>query len=299
MEEYGKDKWHNVSILNNGTYGIYLKQGNNTYSQMLNAGNGQYAIYEYSAEWHAHRYTRFTGVNLYSTSSTAGCYILYTPDGYNGSVACSAFGVYNQNPTFIWDVNATDLMNTYITSNDTSNSSDTDGAATFSTSLTFDWHNFLTPTRSWGKAGNSSYINSLNRGYWSSGTGRIWEWGYASTSALLNISDDGDGTPPNEDFVNGGTCPSRVHGDQYINFMFSAPGVTPIVEEPYLKAAVEVLLDNIGDDDGLCETNEACIYAPNIGYYQGHGDYTTQTCIFEDGTTITGVTMYAYPTNGR
>jgi hypothetical protein len=57
--------------------------------------------------------------------------------------------------------------------------------------------------------------------------------------------------------------------------------------------------DEIGDDDGLCESNEACIYSPNFGVYQGHGDYLVGgTCTFQNGT-VTGVQMYAYPNNGR
>ena len=65
----------------------------------------------------------------------------------------------------------------------------------------------------------------------------------------------------------------------------------------YLLNALEIYGDGIGDDDGLCETDEACIYGPNIGAYQGEGSYTSTTCTFTDGT-ITGVTMYAYETNG-
>jgi len=54
----------------------------------------------------------------------------------------------------------------------------------------------------------------------------------------------------------------------------------------------------VGDDDTLCEDDEVCIYAPNLGAYQGHGDYASQTCNYLTGGQITGVTMYAYPTNG-
>ena len=65
----------------------------------------------------------------------------------------------------------------------------------------------------------------------------------------------------------------------------------------FLVNATEVFDDAIGDDDGLCESLEACIYSPNFGSYQGEGDYLSQTCIFSNGT-VSGVTMYAYPSNG-
>jgi hypothetical protein len=40
----------------------------------------------------------------------------------------------------------------------------------------------------------------------------------------------------------------------------------------YLKYARELLYDEIGNDNGLCESNEACLTSPNIGAYQGRGD---------------------------
>jgi hypothetical protein len=64
----------------------------------------------------------------------------------------------------------------------------------------------------------------------------------------------------------------------------------------YLKNAVELLLDTVGDDDGLCESGEGCLYTPNFGAYQGHG--ALGTCTFTNGT-ITGMTMYGYSSNGR
>jgi hypothetical protein len=52
-------------------------------------------------------------------------------------------------------------------------------------------------------------------------------------------------------------------------------------------------------ENGICESNEACIYAPNVGAYQGHGDYKGNgTCLFVDGT-ISNVIMYSYPKNGK
>jgi hypothetical protein len=35
--------------------------------------------------------------------------------------------------------------------------------------------------------------------------------------------------------------------------------------------AVELINDRVGDDDGLCESDEACAFAPNLGAYQGQG----------------------------
>ena len=86
-------------------------------------------------------------------------------------------------------------------------------------------------------------------------------------------------------------CPAEVHG----NVTATDQATTP---HTYLLNAMEILGDEIGNDNGLCESNEACIYAPNIGAYQGEGDYTTKSCVFQNGT-VTGVQMYAYPINGQ
>ena len=50
-----------------------------------------------------------------------------------------------------------------------------------------------------------------------------------------------------------------------------------------------------GNHDGLCESGEHCLYAPNFGAYQGEGDLGT--CEL-GGSAVTGVTMYGYASNG-
>jgi hypothetical protein len=50
-----------------------------------------------------------------------------------------------------------------------------------------------------------------------------------------------------------------------------------------LRHALEITGDGRGDDDGLCESNEACIVAPTIGMYQGEGSLVSG-CTFTNGT---------------
>lgn len=64
----------------------------------------------------------------------------------------------------------------------------------------------------------------------------------------------------------------------------------------FLKHAEEIWGDGIGNDNALCESNEACLFTPNLGAYQGHGSLVSAGS-FTDGT-ITGVTLYKYSTNG-
>ncbi len=66
----------------------------------------------------------------------------------------------------------------------------------------------------------------------------------------------------------------------------------------YLSFAVEIFGDDIGNDNGLCESNEACILSPNIGAYQGEGDLQLVDPAFATGA-FSGITLYQYSVNGR
>lgn len=66
----------------------------------------------------------------------------------------------------------------------------------------------------------------------------------------------------------------------------------------FLRNAVEVLFDNIGNDNGLCESGETCLYTPNIWAYQWHGPLLLETVIGA-GTTVTNVTLMKHLNNGR
>lgn len=103
---------------------------------------------------------------------------------------------------------------------------------------------------------------------------------------LKNITNDG--TTQNQPFVPGSTCPSAVHGNKVAVNLETAP-------KTYLLNAYEITGDELGNDNLLCESNESCIYMPNIGSNQGSGDfYSNGTCSFQNGTVST-VLMYAYP----
>ena len=166
-----------------------------------------------------------------------------------------------------------------VYTNDELNPSDIDGEREVSSIES--WSSFENPFRAWGVDG-SDFPNPDNTGDCRFGTCRIWDWRLKSTDTeLLNF---------NGVFIDGGPCPPSAHGDQALTDRQLPP-------HTFLVNAVEVVLDGIGNDNGLCESDEACKYSPNIGYYQGEGDYRSRTCIFQDGI-VSGVTLYAYPING-
>ena|GEM_PF-2743290 len=99
----------------------------------------------------------------------------------------------------------------------------------------------------------------------------------------------------NDPFEAGLDCPSAIHGDETLSDEFTSTRY-------FLANAIEILDDGWGDDNGLCNSNERCIYTPNIGSYQGHGDYLASgVCNFVDGVTaqaVSRIKMYAFPING-
>jgi hypothetical protein len=245
--------------------------------------------------------TSVTGINADANSNSAILqnYMLYgnnTQDcrADNGTAGFTSACANQGSSTATWRTGKT-LANSFVgkvTSNDTANASDSSGSQSFA-SIT-DWFNFDNRYRGWGRDG-SAFPNADNRNACSSGTCRIWDWRVRSTDTVIRNTSN-DGSTQNGAFVANSACPAAVGGSYTIVDQLTTANT-------FLVNAIEVIGDYtngkmVGDDDGLCESNEACIYSPNYGAYQGEGDYISNgTCTFSGGT-VTGVTMYAYPTNG-
>ncbi len=166
----------------------------------------------------------------------------------------------------------------------------------------FDWSNFDNPYQAWGITRTDWYDSFYSQpdSFW---IWNSWNAGVAAGKAIviddlrpiadpLNVvrNHNYDMVNGNGTFTNGASCPAAVHGNVTTTNMMTTP-------RTFLTNAFEIYGDSIGNDDGLCESNEACIYAPNFGSYQGEGDYTSLSCTFQNGT-VSSVTMYAYPRNG-
>jgi hypothetical protein len=155
------------------------------------------------------------------------------------------------------------------------------------------WYGFESFFRGWIQNGGTSYVTSP-RGRCGTGmTCRILDLRTSSgdTDALIKGFYG--------DFVPGGPCPASIDGTDAETRVQDLQTSS----HTYLKSAVELVgdlyLNPNGNHNGLCESGEACLYAPNRGAYQGEGDYSGQTCApFIDGAGVSGVTLYAYPQNG-
>ncbi|MEW5850103.1 MAG: right-handed parallel beta-helix repeat-containing protein [Myxococcota bacterium] len=157
------------------------------------------------------------------------------------------------------------------------NPSDVAGTASAPTDV--DWVRFANRWRAWGA--------ETSRGLWSSGPGVIRDWRIrAGANTIFNRS--GNGRVDNGPFLPGQSCPPAVHGAQVLTDLDTPP-------RRFLANAAELLSDGQGNDNGLCESNEACLYRPHFGAYVGEG--TLAQCTFQDGLApgeMVGVTMWGF-----
>ena len=165
-----------------------------------------------------------------------------------------------------------------------------------------DWINFENSLRFWAQ--DFVGFPDANDGDWCwAGNCQIVDLTFDGADTLFsNKTENGPDGAANGAYTNGAACPSAVHGNVYSTDQKTVPN-------EYLLNAFEIIGDinedyddwddgagtgHAGDEDGLCEDDEACIYTPNYGFYQGSGDPMTNECNFTGGQ-ITGVRMFAYP----
>lgn len=129
-----------------------------------------------------------------------------------------------------------------------------------------------------GRGVSASQIHADNFRRCVSGNCREWDWRLAPTDSVLRGV---HGT-----ITSGSPCPASVDGSQAITDTQTPPNT-------FLAAASEILGDSIGDDDGLCESNEHCSFDGNVGAYQGDVLDESNVCTFSDGL-VSGVTMMGY-----
>ena len=156
-------------------------------------------------------------------------------------------------------------------------------------SSTFDWSRFDNAFRVWGRWGIA--------GPWRTGDASVIDLRLQRDASKLR-DNTGAVTVRNAPFVDGEPCPIEVHGDRAADNRGTMNGVGPV--DTFLLNAIEIVDPTsagygAGDHDGLCESGESCLYAPNFGAYQGEG--ALGRCAYTSGT-VTGVTMYGHAVNG-
>ena len=248
---------------------------NQVYSNMASANNAGYGInMDSSGDY-------YTGLLRVGTNTKGNCFVNNsygtTPGLVQGGTAqrpttdCIRSGLTDA--TIIQGVNLTTSMVGAVSSEDTVNASDYLGASLLQNIS--DWTRFANSYRAWGKDG------ALGRCALAGENCRIWDWsasladtGYSGSHAVLNVL----------------ALPAT--GNETLTITGWPVTVT------YLRNAVEISGDSIGNDNYLCESGETCLYTPNIGSYQGHGALLPAGSIGTAGI-LKNITLVRYELNGR
>lgn len=180
---------------------------------------------------------------------------------------------------------------------DAVNPSGLSGVAEFMPGETLD---FETPYRAWALYSADPYPAP-------SGRGACYSWDDSvtlycqMTDVRLQASDPNllgvNPLPTGDDVIvqaggGGFTLTSQADCDAYtLGSVYSDPDGTASsgderCVQTFLKDAVEVMGDWVGNDNGLCESHETCIHSPNIGAYQGHGELVEVGTLGDTGTIV-------------
>jgi len=265
----------NVAAGNNVIAGINISNSSanfNTLSDVVAAHNGSFGIWLNSASNNQFAGRLKVGNNGLDCAVTGGTDpgLVDSTCANNGSSTATLSTGITLATSFVAKVNADDARN----------ASDTNATADFAAvGPAFDWTRFDNSYRGWGPDG-SAFPNANHRGRWVAGIGRVWDWsvsaldaGEAGNPALLGVL-------------------ALPDGNATLEHSFIA-GVGPTT---FLQHAIEIA-DGIGNNNLLCESNETCLYTPNIGSYQGHGTLISAGA-FTNGALI-GITLMRYGSNGR
>lgn len=248
----------------------------------------------------------FTGL-LKAGNNTTNC-LVAAGAGDLQDVTCAATGASDHTPTVGAGVDFTNSFVGKVTTDDANNPDDASGSALHA-SIT-DWLSFENSYRLWGLDGGA-FPAADHQGACAGGdVCRIWDFSLRSADTILrNIvtAPDGNATLAHRwtaadqascETDHRATWTSICTEPPYDDVSAACAGRGGAVQNGcitiHLRNAFERPADDIGNENLLCESGEICIFAPNIGAYQGHG---------EPGAPVTTsgaieATVLRYPENG-
>ncbi|HTL11705.1 MAG TPA: SPRY domain-containing protein, partial [Bdellovibrionota bacterium] len=172
------------------------------------------------------------------------------------------------------------------------NLSDSSGAQSFS--AVSDWLGFSSFFRGWGlNTAGSTWRDVTTMGACTSGTCRIWDWALSAATGNPLVGTVLDGVSQ-EDFFPSSACPGSANGA----FGLTDGGSMATFQPHAIEWVGDFDHNPNGNQNGLCETGETCIWDPNFGAFPGEGSFAGRTCGFSGGT-ITGVEMHGFPRVAR
>jgi hypothetical protein len=175
-----------------------------------------------------------------------------------------------------------------VTSDALNASEDASGQAAYGTGI--DWTVFENSLRGWGRDDTLPFPDAGQRGRCNSGTCQLWDWSLLAADlgdlGIDGIAGGGDDVPVMLD-----TNLLPTGNDAVTHTWLGGATVTLLLN------AVELRDGTTGNNDGLCESGETCVYTPNIGTYQGHGALQAAGSIGIGGT-LESIQLLEFATNG-
>jgi parallel beta-helix repeat protein len=279
----------NITAANN-TYGLRLLRTNNTYV-------GNLAAVTHSSRdvlINTASNNTFDGVLKVTntTGGTTGCSVTGGTNPGLTNTTCTATGAYGSTtPGGAVLHKVITVPNTFLDAvlSDTLNASeDANGEAAYAVGN--DWSTFENAFRGWGLNDAAAFPATAQRGRCATGTCQLWDW----SLALGDLGDLG----PNGAVGGGDDVPVLLDavtpptGNDAVTHNWAGGGSVTL-----LLNAVEQRDAATGDNDGLCESGETCLYTPNIGAYQGHGALQSAGSIGSGGT-VENIQLVEYAGNG-
>jgi len=266
----------NTTLVANTDENIGFNSDGNTFVNLASAhagGDGLVAINGLGSN-------RFFGQLKLGSNGGFDCFVVAT-------TVCPQSDVVTRNIT----LNAS--FSGKLTVDDPANPIDTNGSALYTNITSAEhWTHFINPYRAWGWDMGGLFPNAgaIEAPCGPTRNCNIWDWTLASGDNVLR----GVLTKP----VNGNAANSVTHiwslqANNQSDCNALMPGsvfVANQCESTFLRNAVEILQKN-GNNNGLCESNENCLYTPNIGAYQGSGGLFVSND-FIDGGTLQGITLW-------
>lgn len=250
-----------LALANNGSSGVYGHALSNSILADLMIAHTPVALHLSSGS--ANTFTGLLGVS----GSTTNCAVSGGTDPGLVDGTCANAG--SSDAILSTGISLATAFAGKVEADEPVNGSDTAGWANHPGGGSFDWLGFSHPLRSWGRDGGD-FPSAGNQGRWVGGVGRVWDWSLRVADDVLR---DRLGLPA---------------GGEALTVSWAGGG-----SATFLRHAIEV----DGDGDGLCESNEVCLYTPNVGAYQGHGEPLVAGTV--DGDAVSGVTLLEHASNGR
>lgn len=278
----------NPLAVNNDSDGIHLDAntglGSNTIVNAVSAHNVNSGVFVGSDS------NTFTGVLFVGNNGVMDCEV--DPGAINpGLVNTTCANQGSSDATLMTGIDLTLAFVGKVASDDAVNDSDQNGSRPYDAPIT-DWVSFENGMRTWGLDGGAFPSDDHDTDCTTGDLCRIWDWSLAISDTIvrnvLTMPDSGD------TYVHSWLAATESDCDAIVGATWSGSSCT----SRFVLNASEVMGDGKGNENGLCESNEDCLYTPNIGRYQGHGALTATGTIINGGG-VQNVVLLEHAMNGR